>query len=51
MCLPEGILKIAGSVLAITGVILIVVFVPLRYWMALIGLIFLLGGVFIRMNC
>lgn len=50
-CLPEGVLRIAGTVLAVVGAVLIIVFVPLRYWMALIGLAFLLVGIYIRMNC
>jgi len=37
-----------GTVFAVMGALLIVVFVPIRYWMALIGLILLLSGLAIR---
>ena len=37
-----------GTVFAVMGALLIVAFVPIRYWMALIGLILLLSGLAIR---
>ena len=37
-----------GAVFAVVGGILIVIFVPVRYWMALLGLLLLLAGLAIR---
>lgn len=51
VCMPGNALRIVGNVLAVLGALLIVVFVPFRYWMALIGLILLLAGLYIRINC
>jgi len=43
-------LRKLGTVFAVVGGILVVVFVPIRYWMALVGLILLLAGLAIRVS-
>ena len=48
LCLSPGTLRKLGVTFAVMGGILIVIFVPFRYWMALIGMILLLAGLAIR---
>ncbi len=48
LCLPPAVIQMAGLVLIGGGVLLIVIFVPLRYWMAALGLVLLLAGVILR---
>lgn len=45
LCLPPGVLRKIGIALAVVGGVLVVVFVPLRYWMALIGVMLLIIGI------
>ena len=49
LCLSPCMVKRLGTVFAVAGGLLIIVFVPVRYWMALLGLILLLSGLAIRM--
>ena len=48
MCMSPSVVKKLGTVFAVVGGILIIVFVPIEYWMALLGLILLLAGLAIR---
>ena len=49
LCLSPSALKTLGTIFAIAGALLIVIFVPIRYWMAMLGLILLLAGIALRM--
>ena len=49
LCLSPCVVKRLGTVFAVVGALLIIVFVPIRYWMALLGLILLLAGLAIRL--
>ena len=49
MSLSPCMVRKLGAVFAIVGGILIIVFVPVRYWMALLGLILLLAGIALKM--
>ena len=49
ICLSPGVLRKLGIGLAVIGGVLVVIFVPLRYWMALIGLMLLISGISILM--
>jgi len=49
LCLSPCMVRRLGTVFAVIGGLLIVVFVPFRYWMALLGLILLLAGLAIRL--
>ena len=49
LCLSPDMVRRLGTVFAVVGGLLIVVFVPVRYWMALLGLILLLAGLAIRL--
>jgi len=49
-CMTPCMLRKLGTVFAVVGGILVVVFVPIRYWMALVGLILLLAGLAIRVS-
>ena len=48
MSLSPCVVRKLGTVFAVVGGVLIIVFVPVRYWMALLGLILLLAGLAIR---
>lgn len=50
LCLTPRAMKTLGTVFAAAGAVLIVVFVPFRYWMALLGVILLLAGLAIRIS-
>lgn len=50
LCLSPAALKKLGAILAAAGAVLIVIFVPIRYWMALLGLILLLAGLALRIS-
>lgn len=43
-------MKTLGTVFAVAGAVLIIVFVPVRYWMALLGVILLLAGLALRIS-
>jgi len=47
LCLPPELLRGLGMVCIGAGILLIVIFVPLRYWMALIGMILSLVGIWL----
>ena len=48
LCLSPCTIRIAGIVLIGTGALFILLFVPLRYWMALLGVILLGSGIALR---
>ena len=49
-CLNQSALKSLGTLLVIVGGVLIIVFVPIRYWLALLGIVLFLAGIILRMN-
>ena len=48
LCLPPGVLRIIGLILMAVGILLIVIFVPIEYWMALLGFLLLAAGIALR---
>ena len=44
LCLPPEAMRILGLICMAAGVLLIVLFVPIRYWMALLGVILAVVG-------
>ena len=49
LSMSPDVLRRLGTIFAVVGGLLIVVFVPVRYWLALLGLILLLAGLAIRL--
>ena len=47
-CLPPCVVNAVGCALIAIGILMIVVCIPARYWLALIGLVLLALGVYIR---
>ena len=47
LCLPPEILKALGMVCIAAGALLIIIFVPLKYWMALLGATLVFAGVWL----
>lgn len=45
VCLSQRAIHLMGLALIIVGMLVIIAFVPLRYWMALLGMILLAAGV------
>ncbi len=50
LCLPPCAANAVGTALIAVGLLIITVCIPARYWLALVGLILLLAGVYIRMG-
>lgn len=48
LCQPPGTLKMAGLILIAAGLLLVVIFVPIKYWMALLGFLLLAAGIALR---
>ena len=48
ICFPQNIIRLAGSVMIVFGLLLIIAFIPLKCWMVLLGLILLAAGVALR---
>ena len=49
LCLSPCAVRRLGMLFAVVGGLLIIIFVPFRYWMALMGMILLLAGLAIRL--
>lgn len=48
VCLSRSVIRALGLAMIIIGVLVIVAFIPLRYWMALMGLALLAAGIALR---
>lgn len=48
LCQPPGTLKMVGLILIAAGLLLVVVFVPIKYWMALLGFLLIATGIALR---
>ena len=48
ICLSPGAIRLLGAALIAVGVLVIIAFIPLEYWMALLGLIILAAGIALR---
>ena len=48
LCLPPGTLKTAGLILIAAGLLLVIIFVPAKYWMAMLGFLLLAAGIALR---
>ena len=48
LCIPPFVLKWIALGMIAAGILIILIFVPAQYWMALIGILLIAGGIAIR---